>query len=69
VRTWLAKHKEIELLLQMGEYRKGTDPEADEAIARMPALRQFLRQGPEELAAAQATNAELMKLTGEPVNG
>ncbi|MGH8239423.1 MAG: FliI/YscN family ATPase, partial [Steroidobacteraceae bacterium] len=64
VRGWLAKHRDIELLLQMGEYRKGADVEADEAIAHMPAIRQFLEQPPDEFHAAQATCAALLKLVG-----
>ena len=28
----MAKHKDVELLLQVGEYQSGTDPLADEAI-------------------------------------
>jgi type III secretion protein N (ATPase) len=67
VRGWLAKYREIELLLQMGEYREGADPEADVAIARMPALRQFLQQRPDEIAAAESANAALLRLVaGQP---
>jgi type III secretion protein N (ATPase) len=69
IRAWLAKHKEIELLVQMGEYRKGADPEADEAIARLPLLRQFLRQPPDQFSSAQATQAALMTVVGEKVSG
>lgn len=64
IRGWLAKHRDIELLLQMGEYRKGADAEADEAIAHMPALRQFLQQQPNEFPAADSTCAAMMKLVG-----
>jgi type III secretion protein N (ATPase) len=62
IRAWLAKYREVELLLQMGEYRQGTDVEADIAIARMPALRQFLQQRPDEIALATISNAALMRL-------
>ncbi len=44
VRALLARHAEIELLLQVGEYQAGSDPEADQAIARLPAIRAFLQQ-------------------------
>lgn len=47
-RAWLAKHAEIEFLLQIGEYKPGGDPLADEAIARMPALNALLRQATHE---------------------
>jgi len=69
VRARLAKYREIELLLQMGEYRQGADAEADEAIAGMPALRQFLQQAPDELSTAQSANEALMSLVGERLDG
>jgi type III secretion protein N (ATPase) len=64
IRAWLDKHREIEMLLQMGEYRAGADPEADEAIARMPAIRRFLQQSPDELSSWQETQAQLTQLVG-----
>jgi ATP synthase in type III secretion protein N len=69
VRSWLAKYRDIELLLQVGEYHKGTDAEADKAIDRMPALREFLRQPPDEFSSAQSTDAALLKLVGGQVDG
>ena len=45
LRTLLAKYDEIELLVKIGEYAKGSDTEADTAIAKIPVLNQFLRQG------------------------
>ncbi len=69
VRTWLAKYRDIELLLQMGEYRQGADSDADEAVARMPALRQFLQQRPDERSTVQSAIADLMRLVGERRDG
>ena len=48
LRTLLAKYSEVELLLKIGEYKKGTDPEADEAIAKNGAVNAFLKQGLDE---------------------
>ena len=48
LRTLLAKYAEIELLLKIGEYKKGSDPEADEAIDKNGAINAFLRQGLDE---------------------
>ncbi len=48
LRTLLAKYDEIELLLQVGEYREGVDKLADEAIARRPAIERLCRQRPDE---------------------
>ena len=69
VRSWLGKYREVELLLQMGEYKKGADAEADEAIAQMPALREFLRQAPDKFTVARTANQSLLKLVGELIGG
>jgi type III secretion protein N (ATPase) len=47
-RAALAKYEEIELLVQVGEYRRGSDPDADHAIAVRPAIEAFLAQNLEE---------------------
>ena len=69
IRGWLAKYREIELLLQMGEYQQGADLEADEAVARIPALREFLRQRPDELTDFRAAIAQLLSLAGDGHHG
>jgi ATP synthase in type III secretion protein N len=48
-RRLMAKFDEMELLVQMGEYRAGTDPSADEAIQKNQAVRGFLNQPTGEL--------------------
>jgi type III secretion protein N (ATPase) len=50
LRQILAKYHEIELLVQIGEYKKGADPEADEAIDKIHGVNEFLRQGLNEKA-------------------
>lgn len=40
----LAAHREAEDLIQIGAYQSGTNPVVDEAIKKMPAIRQFLTQ-------------------------
>ena len=69
VRSWLGKFREIELLLQMGEYKQGADAEADEAVAHMPELRRFLQQRPDEFSNAQSAISMLMSLVGGPASG
>lgn len=49
VRSLLAKYQEIELLVQIGEYRQGSDAQADAAIAARDALQAFLSQRADEL--------------------
>lgn len=44
LRELLAKYAEVELLLKIGEYRKGADRETDEAIAKHEAITNFLKQ-------------------------
>ena len=48
LRKLMAKYDEVELLLKVGEYKKGSDAVADEAIEKMPAIRAFLQQGLDE---------------------
>ena len=40
----LARHADLELLIQVGEYAQGADPEADAAVAAKPRIDAFLRQ-------------------------
>ncbi|MCC4620095.1 type III secretion system ATPase SctN [Xanthomonas cassavae CFBP 4642] len=59
LRRLLAKHKEVETLLQVGEYRQGSDAVADEAIARIDAIRDFLSQPTDQLSDYDATLEQL----------
>ncbi len=59
LRTLLAKYAEVELLLKIGEYKKGTDPETDEAIAKNGAINAFLRQGLDERPKYEETISRL----------
>ena len=43
-RRLLAVHAEAEDLIRIGAYKAGTSAEVDEAIAAMPAMREFLCQ-------------------------
>lgn len=62
VRQILAKYAEVELLVQIGEYKKGSDPEADDALSRIKAVNKFLKQGLGEKSSFQETVDALMKL-------
>jgi ATP synthase in type III secretion protein N len=48
LRALLARYAEVEFLLRVGEYQAGSDPLADQAIERMPALRALLTQAADE---------------------
>jgi ATP synthase in type III secretion protein N len=49
LRELLAKYNEVELLVRIGEYKQGADRLADEAVAKVDAIRSFLRQGTHDL--------------------
>ncbi len=44
LRELLAKHREVEMLLQIGEYQPGGNPLADEAIRKIDAIRAFFNR-------------------------
>ncbi|MFM0721077.1 type III secretion system ATPase SctN [Paraburkholderia strydomiana] len=62
VRRLLARHREIETLLQLGEYRPGGDPVADEAVRKIDAIKQFLCQRTDEFSTRAETLAALHRL-------
>jgi type III secretion protein N (ATPase) len=62
VRGWMAAYKKSELLIRLGEYRAGTDPELDQAVARQDAIRAFLRQARQEAATLDQTREALRLL-------
>lgn len=66
LRQLLAKYAEVELLVKIGEYKRGGDPVTDEAIDKIERLRTFLKQPTTERAAYEATLADLFKVTDMP---
>ncbi len=61
VRALMAKYAEIEFLVQVGEYRAGADPVADQAIAAKPEIEALLRQ---EATAPAPMASSLLLLRG-----
>jgi ATP synthase in type III secretion protein N len=61
-RRLLAKHQEIELLIQLGEYKAGGDAEADAAVQRIGAIKKLLQQSPADLVAMEQTLEQLGKV-------
>ena len=59
MRALMARHAEVEFLLRVGEYQAGSDPLADQAIERMPAIKELLQQRSDEPADFTATIAAL----------
>lgn len=62
LRNLLAKYQEVELLVRIGEYKKGSDAAADEAISKVDAINQFLRQGLREQTSFEDTIKAMMQL-------
>ncbi|AXF25786.1 EscN/YscN/HrcN family type III secretion system ATPase [Burkholderia pyrrocinia] len=65
LRRLLAKYRDVETLLQVGEYRAGSDPLADDAIARIDAIRGFLNQSTEDLTDYDTTLDRLREAVGD----
>ncbi|MEO1997885.1 MAG: type III secretion system ATPase SctN [Planctomycetaceae bacterium] len=61
-RSLLAKYRDVEILIQLGEYKPGGDADTDEAIAKIKELNAFLRQATHEKAAWDETVAGLARL-------
>ncbi|MEI2384484.1 type III secretion system ATPase SctN [Breoghania sp. JC706] len=55
----LATYADVELLVKIGEYKQGSDPAADQAIARYGAINDFLRQRTDEFDTFDDTLAKL----------
>lgn len=62
LRQLLAKYKEIELLVKIGEYQSGSDAEADAAIQAMDAIKRFLVQRNDSPQTFDETLHELSKV-------
>ncbi|MCD8351836.1 MAG: type III secretion system ATPase SctN [Planctomycetaceae bacterium] len=63
-RQLMAKYREVELLVQIGEYKKGSDALADEAIDKIDALNAFLKQGLNERSGMDEAVEGMRKLVG-----
>ena len=59
LRELLARYASVELLLQVGEYKDGSDPLADEAISKIDRINAFLRQGADDSSTWSETLDEL----------
>ena len=64
VRALLAKYAEIEFLVQVGEYKAGSDSLADAALAAKPAIDALFRQGADDAADFAVTVALLRSVGG-----
>lgn len=65
MRELMAKYQDVELLLRIGEYKKGGDPDTDEAIDKIGAINRFLKQGLHEKCSFQETVKQLISVVGK----
>lgn len=59
----LATYADVELLVKVGEYKKGSDADADLAIAKYKPINDFLKQRTNEFDSFETTLAKLKALT------
>ena len=62
LRKHLAKYQDLELLLQIGEYKRGADGEADEAIRYNGPIRKLLEQSSQQLSSFEDSVRSLREL-------
>lgn len=67
VRSLLAKFRDIEFLLQVGEYQAGSDATADAAIALMPEINALLKQSVGESVTFEDTLSRLCAIADRAV--
>ena len=64
MRELMAKYEEIELLVKVGEYKQGADAVADEALQKIDAIRNYLKQRTDELSDFETNIAQLKQVLG-----
>lgn len=62
INAWLAKYADVELLVKIGEYKQGSDPDADVAIQKYKPINEFLQQRTNEFDDFQTTLEKLKSL-------
>jgi flagellum-specific ATP synthase len=62
LRSLLASYADAEDLIRVGAYQKGSDPELDQAIAALPAIKGFLQQRADENTSLEGTMTALQAL-------
>jgi type III secretion protein N (ATPase) len=62
-RALQAKYEEIEMLIRMGEYKVGSDAQADLAIDRIESMRSLLQQGADEKITFEMSHKALIEVT------
>jgi flagellum-specific ATP synthase len=69
LRRLLAARADVQELVQIGAYVRGTNPTADHALAAWPAIQHFLQQDRHELVPPETAWAQLAQALEHPVGG
>ena len=64
VRELIARYNDVELLVRVGEYERGSDKLADEAVAKIDRINAFLRQSTAERFGMDDVRRQLRELAG-----
>lgn len=64
IRELMAKYQEVELLIKIGEYKRGGDATTDEAVEKIDAINQFLRQRTDERTTLAEAVERMAAITG-----
>ena len=67
LRRMLATYREAEDLINVGAYVEGSNPEIDEAIAKMPEINEFLIQAIEEKHPMEESYTRMGEIAGVPI--
>jgi type III secretion protein N (ATPase) len=62
IRELLARYAEVELLVRIGDYQRGTDAVADEAISKIDRINGFLRQPSTAKATIEETQRQMREI-------
>ncbi|SFR59256.1 flagellar protein export ATPase FliI [Thiomicrospira sp. ALE5] len=69
IKKWLSLYEQQRDLINLGAYRKGTQPELDLAIQKLPEIQQFLAQGIDESFTLEQSVAALAQVVSTKVGG
>ena len=64
IRELMAKYQEVELLVKIGEYKRGGDAVTDEAIDKIDSINTFLKQRTEEHTTLAQALEGMAKIVG-----
>ena len=63
INAWLAAYADVELLIQVGEYKPGGDAAVDLAVSKNKVINEFLRQRTDEFNSFEETLQKMTEIT------